>query len=151
MIADPKAPRISKFFLGGRGLEKGHRVSYLLFGRRYRCRGPYSFPGPWALCRTGGSRRKVIVRDFYRLRWGDGAEEIYKIFEKGIRQMPDEEDREIWTRAPEIAVRKATVLAFFRGSRTVAEVKIDGVEYLIIKESDIMQVLVEVEAKKKAA
>jgi hypothetical protein len=69
--------------------------------------------------------------------------EIYKIFEKGIRQMPDEEDREIWTRAPEIAVRKATVLAFFRGSRTVAEVKIDGVEYLMMKERDIMRVLVE--------
>jgi chaperonin GroES len=32
-----------------------------------------------------------------------------------------------------------------------AEVKIDGVEYLIMKESDIMRVLVEVEAKKKAA
>ena len=91
------------------------------------------------------------MRDFCRLRWGDGAEEVYKIFEKGIRQMPDEEDREIWTRAPEIAVRKATVLAFFRGSRTVAEVKIDGVEYLMMKESDIMRVLVEVEAKKKAA
>ena len=46
---------------------------------------------------------------------------------------------------------RATVLAFFRGSRTVAEVKIDGVEYLMMKESDIMRVLVEVEAKKKAA
>ena len=31
------------------------------------------------------------------------------------------------------------------------EVKIDGVEYLIMKESDIMGVLVEAEAKKKAA
>jgi len=31
------------------------------------------------------------------------------------------------------------------------EVKIDGVEYFIMKESDIMRVLVEVEAKKKAA
>ena len=31
------------------------------------------------------------------------------------------------------------------------EVKIDGIEYLIMKESDIMGVLVEVEAKKKAA
>jgi chaperonin GroES len=31
------------------------------------------------------------------------------------------------------------------------EVKIDGIEYLIIKESDIMGVLVEAEAKKKAA
>src|SRR5947209_17829293 len=38
-------------FLGGRGLEKGYRVSYLPFGRRFRCGGPYSFPGPSALCR----------------------------------------------------------------------------------------------------
>jgi chaperonin GroES len=31
------------------------------------------------------------------------------------------------------------------------EVKIDGVEYLIMKESDIMGVLLEAEVKKKAA
>src|SRR2546429_3578953 len=36
-------------FLGGRGLEKGHRISYLPFGRRYRCGGPCFFPGPSAL------------------------------------------------------------------------------------------------------
>ena len=37
------------------------------------------------------------------------------------------------------------------GKWSGTEVKIDGVEYLIMKESDIMRVLVEVEAKKKAA
>ena len=37
------------------------------------------------------------------------------------------------------------------GKRSGTEVKIDVVEYLIMKESDIMGVLVEVEAKKKAA
>jgi chaperonin GroES len=37
------------------------------------------------------------------------------------------------------------------GKWSGTEVKIDGVEYLIMKESDIMGVLVEVEAKKKAA
>ena len=37
------------------------------------------------------------------------------------------------------------------GKSSGAEVKIDGVEYLMMKESDIMRVLVEVEAKKKAA
>jgi chaperonin GroES len=37
------------------------------------------------------------------------------------------------------------------GKWSGAEVKIDGVEYLIMKESDIMGVLVEAEAKKKAA
>jgi chaperonin GroES len=37
------------------------------------------------------------------------------------------------------------------GKWSGAEVKIEGVEYLIMKESDIMGVLVEAEAKKKAA
>jgi chaperonin GroES len=37
------------------------------------------------------------------------------------------------------------------GKWSGTEVKIDGVEYLIMKESDIMGVLVEVEARKKAA
>ena len=37
------------------------------------------------------------------------------------------------------------------GKWSGTEVKIDGVEYLIMKERDIMRVLVEVEAKKKAA
>jgi chaperonin GroES len=37
------------------------------------------------------------------------------------------------------------------GKWSGTEVKIDGVEYLIMKESEIMGVLVEVEAEKKAA
>jgi chaperonin GroES len=37
------------------------------------------------------------------------------------------------------------------GKWSGTEVKIDGVEYLIMKESDIMGVLTETEAKKKAA
>jgi chaperonin GroES len=37
------------------------------------------------------------------------------------------------------------------GKWSGTEVKIDGAEYLIMKESDIMGVLVETEAKKKAA
>ena len=37
------------------------------------------------------------------------------------------------------------------GKWSGTEVKIDGIEYLIMKESDIMGVLVEAEAKKKAA
>jgi hypothetical protein len=61
---------------------------------------------------------KVIIRDFHRLKWGDGAEEIYLEFEKSIRLM-EEEDREIWARAPEIAVRKSVPRAFFRRSPTV--------------------------------
>src|ERR1700736_6586068 len=37
------------------------------------------------------------------------------------------------------------------GKWSGTEVKIDGVEYLIMKESDVMGVLVEVEARKRAA
>ena len=37
------------------------------------------------------------------------------------------------------------------GKWSGTEVKIDGIEYLIMKESDIMGVLVEAEATKKAA
>ena len=37
------------------------------------------------------------------------------------------------------------------GKWSGTEVKIDGVEYLIMKQSDIMGVLVEAEAKRKAA
>jgi chaperonin GroES len=37
------------------------------------------------------------------------------------------------------------------GKWSGTEIKIDGVEYLIMKESDIMGVLVEAEARKKAA
>jgi chaperonin GroES len=37
------------------------------------------------------------------------------------------------------------------GKWSGTEVKIDGVEYLIMKESDVMGVLAEAEAKKKAA
>jgi hypothetical protein len=59
VISDPKAPGIIK--LGGRGLENGHRVAYLPFGRRYRCDGPYSLSRPigtQSWLRTSGSRRR---------------------------------------------------------------------------------------------
>jgi chaperonin GroES len=48
-----------------------------------------------------------------------------------------------------IDVKVGDRILFGRWSGT--EVKIDGVEYLIMKESDIMGVLFEAEAKKKAA
>ena len=48
-----------------------------------------------------------------------------------------------------IDVKQGDRVLFGKWSGT--EVKIDGIEYLIMKESDIMGVLVEAEAKKKAA
>src|SRR5262245_33633116 len=45
------------------GLEKGHRVSYLPFGRGYRCGGPYSSPGPSVPvgAEHSGSRQRGIT------------------------------------------------------------------------------------------
>ena len=48
-----------------------------------------------------------------------------------------------------IDVKVGNRILFGKWSGT--EVKIDGVEYLIMKESDIMGVLVEAEVKRKAA
>ena len=48
-----------------------------------------------------------------------------------------------------IDVKVGDLVLFGKWSGT--EVKMDGVEYLIMKESDIMGVLAEAEAKKKAA
>ena len=48
-----------------------------------------------------------------------------------------------------IDLKKGDRVLFGKWSGT--EVKIDGVEYLIMKESDVMGVLTEAETKKKAA
>jgi chaperonin GroES len=48
-----------------------------------------------------------------------------------------------------IGIKAGDRVLFGKWSGT--EVKIDGVEYLIMKESDVMGVLVEAEARKKAA
>ncbi len=62
----------------------------------------------------------VVLKDFRRIGWGAGAEELWMKFEKEIRGMPSVEDRELWIRAPEIAERIATVLAVYRGAARVA-------------------------------
>jgi hypothetical protein len=64
----PKGAGNHYIFLGGRDLEKGPWVSYLRFGRRfrcgcrYRCGGPYSFPGPSAPV-VSAHRRVAAERD----------------------------------------------------------------------------------------
>ena len=60
-----------------------------------------------------------VLRDFRRIGWGVGAKEIWMKFEKDIRGMPSIEDRELWIRAPEQALRLATIVAVFRGSEVV--------------------------------
>ena len=64
----------------------------------------------------------VVLQDFERIGWGPGAEELWLNFEEHTRAMPSAKDRDLWIRAPEQAVRLATILAFYRGSKVV-EVK----------------------------
>jgi hypothetical protein len=69
---------------------------------------------PMALFMTSEDGKQITLRDFHRISWGAGAKELYSAFD-------DEsvEDREFWIRAPENAVRTATIVAAFRGSATV--------------------------------
>jgi hypothetical protein len=61
----------------------------------------------------------AVLRDFRRIGWGSGAKELWMNFEKDIRGMPSIEDRELWIRAPEQALRLATVVAAYRRSSLV--------------------------------
>jgi hypothetical protein len=56
---------------------------------------------------------------FWQVGWGAGAEDRWVGYINKIRAMPSVEDRELWARAPENALRMATVVAVYRGSRTV--------------------------------
>src|SRR5262249_6646026 len=59
------------------------------------------------------------VWDFRRIGWGAGVEERWLEFDDEIRNMPSTEERDIWIRAPEIALRIATIVAVFAGSKVV--------------------------------
>ena len=61
----------------------------------------------------------IGVKDFRRIGWGPGAEELWLAFEEYTRALPSEKERELWIRAPEQAVRVATIHAFYRGSEVV--------------------------------
>ena len=61
----------------------------------------------------------VGVEEFRRIGWGEGAKELWLEFEEYTRGMPSEKDRELWIRAPEQAVRVATIHAVYRGSLVV--------------------------------
>jgi hypothetical protein len=53
--------------------------------------------------------------------WGPGAKEIFTSFAAEMRAEKDEVRRDLFGRAAEIAVKVATVVAYGRGSCTVAE------------------------------
>jgi hypothetical protein len=65
---------------------------------------------------------QIVLQDFRRIGWGPGAKELWMEFEEYTRGMPSEKDRELWIRAPEQAVRLATIVAVYRGS-TLVEVE----------------------------
>jgi hypothetical protein len=54
-----------------------------------------------------------------RLTWGIGAEELWEREVDTIRDLDEGRRRDIFARAPEIAVRLATVVAWWRGSEVV--------------------------------
>jgi hypothetical protein len=61
----------------------------------------------------------VRVHDHRQIGWGPGAEDFFEGFEDEIRDMPSLEDRDLAIRAPEIALRLATIVAAYRGSGVV--------------------------------
>jgi hypothetical protein len=69
-----------------------------------------------------GKPTGIFLRDWRRMTWGGGAKEAWRHFEnKEIRSLPSADEREMWIRAPEIALRIATIVAAFafRGSTVV--------------------------------
>jgi hypothetical protein len=108
-------------FNAGRGAEKSVKPRYeLLQIPRWLARALAEVSGPPApVDNTRKVLGKTVVWDFRRIGWGDGAEEVWARFEDEIRGLPSVEERELWIRAPEIALRLATVLAVFRGSGVV--------------------------------
>jgi hypothetical protein len=61
---------------------------------------------------------KTALWDFRKIGWGPGAEELWLKFEEETRAL-DEEKMMPWVRAPEVALRLATVVAFYRRSPVV--------------------------------
>jgi hypothetical protein len=75
------------------------------------------FNGPLTLPTRDGST--VVLTDFHRMGWQPKVKELCRAFEKEIRAMPSTQDREIWIRTHDIAIRLATVHAFYRCSEIV--------------------------------
>jgi hypothetical protein len=61
----------------------------------------------------------VRVHDHRQIGWAPGAEDFFEGFEDEIRDMPSLEDRDLAIRAPEVALRLATIVAAYRGSGVV--------------------------------
>jgi hypothetical protein len=60
-----------------------------------------------------------LVREFRRIGWDTGIKELWRTWVKHIRAIDDVDERALWMRAPEYAMRLATVEAFWRGANVV--------------------------------
>jgi hypothetical protein len=80
---------------------------------------PKPIDGPMRLTLPTKDGSTVLLRDFHRLGWGPGVKEACRAYEKQIRAMPSEADRELWIRTHDIALRLATVVAVYRCSGKV--------------------------------
>ena len=74
------------------------------------------------------SRTRGVIWDFRRIGWGSGAKQRWLDYEYSIRRKPSGEERDVWIRVPEMALRIATIVAVFRGS---AEVDLIDLEWAI--------------------
>ena len=64
--------------------------------------------------------REVTLKDFRRIGWASPEIlELWRDIDEGVRGMPSVEDRELWIRSPELALRIATVAAVFDGRKSV--------------------------------
>jgi hypothetical protein len=60
-----------------------------------------------------------VLWDFLRIGWEANAKEHWYDYEYEIRRKPSGEERDVWIRVPEYALRLATIVAVFRGSFVV--------------------------------
>jgi hypothetical protein len=74
---------------------------------------------PLKLCLPAADGSAVVLKDYHRLGWGPSVKEACRACEKEIRAMPSVEDRELWIRTHDIALRLATIVAVYRCSATV--------------------------------
>jgi hypothetical protein len=77
------------------------------------------FHGPMKLTIPAKDGSVVVLKDFHRVDWGPGVKEACRAYEKEIRAMPSVDDRELWIRTHDIALRLATVVAVYRCSPVV--------------------------------
>jgi hypothetical protein len=77
------------------------------------------FHGPMKLTIPAKDGSVVVLKDFHRVEWGPGVKEACRAYEKEIRAMPSVDDRELWIRTHDIALRLATVVAVYRCSGVV--------------------------------